>query len=118
MAIATTSLLCLALVIHNESLGESKRGKAAVAHVVLNRAKSKNKICKTVHAPNQFYTKPIKNKKSKGWHESQHVAKQVLSNTLKDPTKGATYFHNHTVRPKWSKIKTKTTRIGGHSFYK
>jgi N-acetylmuramoyl-L-alanine amidase len=118
MAITTTSLLCLALVIHNESLGESKRGKAAVAHVVLNRAKSKNKICNVVHSPGQFYTKAVYNKSSKGWQDSKIIAKQILNNEVKDPTNGAVYFHNHTVRPKWSKIKTKTTRIGNHTFYK
>ena len=114
--VMASSVLCLALVIHNESRGEPKQGKAAVAHVVLNRAKTHDKVCKTVHSKGQFYTKPVKNKSSKAWVDSKVLAKKVLSKQIKDPTKGAKYFHNHTVKPKW-KLK-RVGKIGKHTFYK
>lgn len=115
----SSSLLCLAMIVHNESSGEPYVGKAAVAHVVINRAKATNSnICKVVYAPAQFYTKKIKNTKSKDWEESKKIAGKILSRKIKDPTRGAIFFHNHSVKPKWSKVKRKTARIGNHTFYK
>lgn len=111
------TLLCLALVIHNEARGEPELGKKAVAYTVINRAEQMNKpICNVVYQPAQYYTKPVKDKKSKAWKESKEVARKVLSKKVRDPTKGATHFHNSTVRPKW-KLR-KTQKVGKHTFYK
>ena len=104
-------------VIHNEARGEPELGKKAVAYTVINRAEQMNKpICDVVYQPAQYYTKPVKDKKSKAWKESKEVAHKILSKKTKDPTKGATHFHNHTIKPKW-KLQ-KTHKIGKHTFYK
>lgn len=113
----TSTVLCLALIIHNEAGGEKELGKVAVAKVVLNRAKSHKNTCKVVYEKRQFYTKPIK-KKDKHWEKSKHLAKKILEGHFKDPTNGATYFHNDTVKPYWSKKHRKTAKIGKHYFYK
>ncbi len=111
-----SSLLCLALVVHNESKGELELGKHAVGHTVLNRAEKHNKsICKVVYEPGQYYTKPV-NKKHESWEDSVSIAKRILNGKIKDPTNGATHFHNHQVKPKWKLKRTK--RIGKHTFYR
>ena len=113
----TSTVLCLALIIHNEAGGEKELGKVAVAKVVLNRAKSHKNTCKVIYEKHQFYTKPIKSK-GEHWEKSKQLAKKVLSGHFKDPTNGATHFHNGTVKPKWAKMKRKTAKIGKHYFYK
>lgn len=112
----TNSLLCLALVIHNESRGEPKEGKMAIAHVTLNRSKNKNNICKTVYAKGQFATQPVKFTNNPAWTDSKIIARDALFKKTKDPTNGAVYFHNNKVNPKWKFKKTK--KIGNHIFYK
>lgn len=97
------ALLCLTLAVHNEARGEPIRGKTAVAYVVMNRAKQPKKICSVVHAKGQFANKPVKRKSTKAWKDSKQISHKVLTKQIKDPTKGAKYFHNTTVHPKWSR---------------
>lgn len=120
--LASTALLCLTLNIYKEAGNEPTLGKKAVAHVTLNRAEEKSKVCKTVYAPHQFsWTKSKRlniDKTSDAWQESKAVAIAALENRSKDPTFGATHFHAKHVKPKWRTELRKTTAIGGHVFYK
>lgn len=113
----TSAVLCLAMIISNEAGGEHEQGKVAVAKVVINRAKTHKNICKTVYQKNQFYTKKV-NVKSKTWTESKSIAEKILKGKYKDPTHGSTYFHNHTVKPKWANHHKRVVKIGRHTFYK
>ena len=124
-------LLCLATNIYHEAGGESDRGKAAVAHVTLNRAKSPrypNDICKVVYqkstrtcqfswtcdgrsdiVPNKTY--------NKRWQDSLQIALLVIDKIIKDPTNGAMFFHERTINPGWRRL-VRTAHIGNHIFYR
>lgn len=122
-------LMCLAKNIYYEAGGESDKGKAAVAHVTLNRANSSmfpESICGVVYQKNrgtcQFswvcqrkaYPKTL----SERWQESLQIAKQALKGHVSDPTNGALFFHATYVSPSWSRTLRRTIRIGNHIFYK
>ena len=48
------------------------------------------------------------------------IAKSIVYNTINfiDITDGATHYHADYVKPAWAKVKTRTTRIGNHIFYR
>ena len=125
-------LMCLATNIYHEAGGESAKGKAAVAHVTLNRTNSihyPKSICSVVHQKSgrgcQFSwtcdRRPdkIPNKSNnKAWKESLNVALLVLQGIIKDPTKGAMFFHEKRVNTGWGRSFTRTALIGNHIFYR
>lgn len=125
MSISTTTaaLLCLTMNVYHEAGAESLKGKAAVAHVTMNRAQTKDQVCETVRAPGQFSwvrdrSKAKVDKTSDAWKNSYIVAKNALSGNSRDPTAGSTHFHASYVRPDWSRKLTLTAKIGKHLFYK
>lgn len=117
---------CLARNIYREAGGESIKGKYAVAHVVMNRAKSskfKNTPCDVIYQRSskgcQFSWVCDNNKKSfnqKLLNECREIATIVYYDRSKDVTDGALFFHAKSVKPKWSSKKTKII-IGNHIFY-
>jgi spore germination cell wall hydrolase CwlJ-like protein len=46
------------------------------------------------------------------------IARALLDGAPRNLTVGATYYHNHTVRPRWSRTFTRTASIDGHYFYR
>jgi N-acetylmuramoyl-L-alanine amidase len=114
-------LHCMAHAVYHEARGETQRGQAAVAHVVLNRQQSglfPPTICGVVYQPHQFtdIRKTHPNFKSKAWQNAMTISAATLAGVSKDPTKGAKYFYAHMViKPKWSQAKAKV-RIGNHTF--
>jgi spore germination cell wall hydrolase CwlJ-like protein len=112
-------LTCLTAAIHQEASIESKDGKIAVAHVILNRTKLKkynNTVCGVIKEPGQFqWFSPNKIQYVK---ENSSIAHKVLTGKLDDPTNGATHFHNLKVKPKWSKTLDFKIQIGSHKFYR
>lgn len=106
---------CVAETVYYEARGESEQGMRAIAHVIFNRAEKEGvSPCIIVRRPNQF-AKP--KKKITDW-KSWKLAKLISENPGKDFTKGATYFHNYSVKPSWSYKFRVTYRLGGHIFYK
>ena len=125
-------LMCLATNIYHEAGGESNKGKAAVAHVTLNRTNSPlypKDICKVVYQKTgrscQFSWTcdrrpdrvPDKDR-NKSWQDSLKIAMLVIEGIIKDPTHGAMYFHERRLRTDWHKNFVKTAFIGNHIFYK
>lgn len=116
---------CLARNIYREAGGESLKGKYAVAHVVMNRAKSGKfgkTPCDVIYQRSrkgcQFSWVCNGNKRpfnQRLLNECREVAKAVYYDRPKDITGGAMYFHARSVNPKWSK-RTKVI-IGNHVFY-
>ena len=95
--------MCVLSTIFGEAGGESPIGQQAVAHVVLNRAKSQHRdACNVVHQRGQF--RPRRPPKS-------------FRVTVKsaDPTEGSTYFRNYGGPWKGRKFVKK---IGNHYFYR
>lgn len=122
---AQSDIECLAETIYREAYSESKIGQIAVAHVVLNRVHSQKfptSICGVVYQKTgrvcQFSWVCQKRGKIKTDYinETKVIAHKVLAQKTEDPTKGALFFHNKTVR-KNKRIVAKTV-IGNHIFYR
>jgi len=122
-------LMCLATNIYHEAGAESAKGKAAVAHVTLNRANSSHfpdSVCNVVYQKSrgvcQFSwvcaRKAQPKQHSDSWRESLRIAKQAMAGKIFDPTYGALFFHAVYVQPSWSRTFKKTIRIGNHIFYR
>jgi spore germination cell wall hydrolase CwlJ-like protein len=124
---------CLTENILFEAGHESKQGQVAVALVTLNRLSSGNyasDICGVVKQKTngvcQFSWVCEEHNRSKRltmidgslYNEIRSVAINVIMNyeTMKDITKGATFYHADYVSPNWG--LPKTTQIGRHIFYK
>lgn len=105
---------CVADTVYYESRGEGIDGMRAVAHIIYNRAKEKGvSPCIIVRQPKQFAVGPSR-PKDKLWQ----LAKRISSNPGSDLTRGATYFHNRTVKPYWIRSLVVTLQLGGHIFYR
>lgn len=113
---------------------EPDEGKAAVAHVILNREKSGrwgDSIKEVVTAPWQFEPWMTKRKEIQSLSRNDpryldvaQIAEAVLSGESVDPTAGATHFLNPTIvrqrrggsLPAWARAEGQP--IGRHNFYK
>jgi spore germination cell wall hydrolase CwlJ-like protein len=125
---------CLAKAIYFEARSESTAGKLAVANVVMNRVKSKNypnSVCRVVYE-NRSKTKlsgcqfsftcdgrDDKPKKGRQWTQSKKLASNVLKGRKNTRVVNASVLHYHAdyVRPKWSYMMRRLTKIGRHIFY-
>jgi len=121
---------CLSKAIFYESSTQSRKGKEAVAKVILNRKRSDkfpDTICQIVKEKRrenkcQFSTF-CKSKKpqiyGKNWEESKKVASLALKGKLKyvSPSFNALYFHSKEVKPNWSRKMILVARIDDHLFY-
>ena len=122
--IAETALFCLALNIYHEARGEPLQGQIAVAMVTLNRAKrQQDRICDEVFKPFQFSwtirwsIQDPKVHDLKAFDRAKKVAAKALV-LKKDPTGGATHYHNTTVNPVWANKLAYVGQIGKHHFYR
>ena len=105
---------CVADTVYYEARGEGEVGMRAVAHVIYNRAKEKGvSPCIIVRQPNQFARGPSKPRDTL-WQKARRIAQ----NPGFDITKGATYFHNLSVRPYWIRRFQVTYTWGNHIFYR
>lgn len=128
---------CLAENIYFESAYEPKEGKIAVAFVTLNRVNKgfANSICDVVKQkinnvcqfswwceakPYSISTnKSLTNNYNSLYNDIRNLATYVYVNQekIKDPSKGALFYHADYVNPGWPNMKT-TAKIGRHIFYK
>ena len=115
------NMTCLAQVMHDEARGESRQGKIAVGHVVINRTKTWNRdVCGVVyHKRGKIcqFSGMCKGGKMPYTEETYKLAYKILRGEIKDPTNGATYFHATYVNPAWKRVYKKTIKIGSHIFY-
>jgi spore germination cell wall hydrolase CwlJ-like protein len=116
-------LRCLAGAVYFESRGESLAGQLAVAHVVLNRAKSgrfPKSLCGVVHQPSQFSfvrggkMPAIRN--AAQWSNAVAIAQIARDGNWKTQAPGALFFHARYVSPGWR--KTRVASIDNHIFYR
>jgi conjugal transfer mating pair stabilization protein TraG len=116
-----------------EAGGENELGKAAVAHVVLNRVRSGkwgSSVEDVVTSPWQFEPWMTRRKELEELHpfdprfqKAARIADAVLAGDMPDPTAGATHFLNPVVvrqrrggsLPLWARRKGQP--IGRHVFY-
>lgn len=105
---------CVADTVYYEARGEGIDGMRAIAHVIYNRAKEEGvSPCIIVRRPHQFAKGPSK-PKDKQWQ----LAKRVSIDPGVDLTRGATFFHNRSVRPYWIRSLKVSFSWGGHIFYR
>lgn len=120
---------CLATALYFEARGESVKGQAAVAEVILNRAESgefPRSVCGVVNQKGnggcQFsYTcdgMSDRIREPEAWERARKVARAMLDGAPRGLTDGATYFHTPAVRPGWSRRFERTAQIGRHIFYR
>lgn len=123
---------CLAEAVYFEARSEPEAGQAAVAQVVLNRAKSglyPASICGVVYQNRHRYLgcqftfacegKSLRITEPEPWRIASRIAREVIDGTtfLAD-VGGSTHYHADYVRPRWAKRLKKMDTIGTHIFYK
>ncbi|QFY59214.1 cell wall hydrolase [Rhizobium grahamii] len=123
---------CLASGIYFEARGETVKGQAAVAQVILNRVRNPaypKTICGVVYQNEDwrnrcqfsFACDNIKDRVNSQyhWRIAREVAMAVTAGKIWLPQVGsATHYHAVYVRPKWAKTMEKVGRIGLHIFYR
>ena len=115
----------LAEAVVYEARGEPDVGKAAVAHVVLNRKNDPrwpNSLKEVVHQPRQFSYLKDKHKQTpptnNDWIVARKIAHDAINGLSQDPTNGAVFYHTKKVKPRLStKRVIKTASIGQHVFF-
>lgn len=126
-----SELDCLARNVYFEARGEPDQGKAAVAHVVMNRAASgsfPNTACAVVRQGGakvrhkcqfSWWCDGRSDQPSDGpaWATSQEIAEKVYWGDSDDPTAGALWYHAVAVKPVWRKALVRGPQIGDHIFY-
>jgi len=124
------SVECLGLAMYWEARGEGTRGMTAVGSVVLNRVRHPefpNSVCGVVFQggespPCQFSWwcdgKSDRPRNQIQWRSALAVAGYVLARRIKDPTRGALFYHSTSVSSPWHRQRQRTTQIGNHVFYR
>lgn len=122
---------CLTQALYFEARGETVKGQAAVAEVILNRVdhpRFPDTVCGVINQGTgkryqcQFtYTcdgRPERISEQAAWEQVGKVARAMLDGAQRNLTKGATHYHTTAVRPKWSRTYTHTATVGVHKFYR
>jgi spore germination cell wall hydrolase CwlJ-like protein len=123
---------CLALNIYWEARSEPVKGQLAVAHVTMNRVRSRSypdSICGVVYQGNQHSPgacqfswwcddRSDRPTEYKAWQTSMANARRVIEGRSADPTGNALFYHVHTISPYWKSEKQRIARIGSHIFYR
>lgn len=123
---------CLASGVYFEARGESVKGQAAVAQVILNRVRNPaypKTICGVVYQNEDwrnacqfsFACDNIKDRVNSKYHWkiAREVAMAVTAGKIWLPEVGsATHYHALYVRPNWASTMKKVGRIGLHVFYR
>ena len=122
---------CLSEALYFEARGESVKGQFAVAEVILNRVSSArfpSSLCGVINQGTgrkyqcQFTYTCDGNSEAilepQAFERVGKVARAVIDGSSGKLTNGATHYHTTAVRPKWSRVYTKTANIGVHLFYR
>lgn len=121
---------CLTDAVYYEARGESARGQAAVAQVVMNRVKHPafpKTVCGVVfqgatRAQCQFSFacdgSMRRNRESAAWDRARAVAKRALAGAAGAEIGRATHFHTTAVSPFWAPRMSRVAQVGTHVFYK
>lgn len=122
-----SQIKCMTENAYFEAKGEPRKGIVAVNNVVLNRVGDKrfpNSPCGVINQRTrrvcQFSWKCEGGKRVRDWDkykEIEGIVENVYLGNTGDVTNGAKFYHADYVRPRWSKVFRKTTKIGAHIFY-
>lgn len=123
---------CLAEAVYFEARGESLKGQAAVAQVVLNRARNPaypSTICGVVYQNVKWRNRcqfsfacdgrQHRVNEIRQWHTAQDIAKAVSNGQIWQAEVGSsTHYHAVYVKPRWARTMVKMQKIGQHIFYR
>jgi len=123
---------CLAEAVYFEARGESLKGQAAVAQVVLNRVRNPAypaTVCGVVYQNVKWRNrcqfsfacdgKQHRVNEIRQWHTAQDIAKAVSNGQIWQVDVGSsTHYHAVYVKPRWARTMVKTQKIGLHIFYR
>lgn len=120
-------IACMAENGYYEAGNQSTKGIIAVNNVVMNRVEDKRfpktpcgVINQKAKGVCQFSWKCEGHKKIRDYalyQKAKKIAEDVYLGNYGDVTKGAQFYHATYVRPHWSNVFDRTTRIGAHVFY-
>ncbi|TPK76270.1 cell wall hydrolase [Mesorhizobium sp. B2-4-15] len=123
---------CLANGIYFEARGESVRGQAAVAQVILNRVRNPaypDSICGVVYQNDSWFNRcqfsfACDGRKKRidnpvAYKTAQDIAIAVTAGKIFIPEVGSsTHYYAQYVHPGWARTMQKMTKIGLHIFYR
>lgn len=124
----------LALTMWGECRSRGEACMQAVGNVVMNRAKkSKSTIQDTIWKRKQFScwnsgdpnrdvmrligTDKLSTPDAIRWKQAKVLAEKIVSGNARDLTRGATFYHENSIKPRWVGDMNKLVVIGGHTFY-
>jgi hypothetical protein len=122
---------CLAEAIYWEARSEPERGQAAVAQVVLNRARSgvyPSSVCGVVYQNRHRYLacqftfacegRSLRVTEDGSWRTALRIARDVAEGrTYLAGVGNATHYHANYVRPWWARHMERRETVGRHIFY-
>lgn len=134
-------ITCMAYNIYHEARNQPTLGQYAVGLVTLNRKASKkypNRVCDVVRQSKMVESKyqkgvfvrvnchfswycddiPNKIKNQRAYSKAYRIAKDLITNGMKDFTDGCLFYHSTKVKPWWSKHYVKHMQIDKHIFYR
>jgi spore germination cell wall hydrolase CwlJ-like protein len=131
-ATMAAEIKCLSEAVYFEARSEPEAGQAAVAQVVLNRAKSglyPSSVCGVVYQNRHRYLacqftfacegKSLRITDPDSWRAASRVARAVFDGREYNEEVGAaTHYHARYVRPAWAKRLKRMDVIGQHVFYR
>lgn len=123
---------CLANAIYFEARGESARGQAAVAQVVLNRVRNPTypaTICGVVYQNDHWKNAcqfsfacdgiPDRITQQSNYRQAKDIALAVTAGKIFIPEVGSsTHYYAQYVSPGWARAMKRMTKIGLHIFYR
>jgi spore germination cell wall hydrolase CwlJ-like protein len=123
---------CLAEGIYFEARGETEKGQAAVAQVILNRVRNPkypNTICGVVYQNTSWFNRcqfsfacdRVKDHVIPGrhWETAKVIALAVTAGKIWiDAVGSATHYHATYVSPNWGPTMIRVAKVGQHIFYR
>ncbi|MGZ3375925.1 MAG: cell wall hydrolase [Phenylobacterium sp.] len=121
---------CLTQAVYFEARGETARGQAAVAQVVMNRVANPSfpkTVCGVVFQGAATHGCQFSfacdgsmghGLEAEAWDRARQVAERALSGRVLADIGGATHFHTTSVRPDWGPQMLRVAQVGLHVFYR
>lgn len=127
-----TEQRCLSTAIYFEARGESAKGQAAVAQVILNRVRNPaypNSVCAVVYQNDDWFNRcqfsfacdgiPDRIRDQAAYGLAKDVAMAVTAGKIFLPdVASSTHYYASYVNPGWARAMEKMTQIGSHLFYR
>ena len=121
---------CLTQAVYFEARGETPRGQAAVAQVVMNRVQNPSfpkTVCGVVFQGAASHGCQFsfacdgsmrRGLETGAWDRARHIAERTLSGVRLADIGAATHFHTTSVQPYWGPQMLRVAQVGLHVFYR